>query len=369
MSWKELAGAVRRRAFWPVAWLRARRFRSSIRRSEDFRLGFGGVLDSAQVVHGGAVKLLELRHSFPCDEREFSILYLVSSALPAFAEELVGACRQRGIALVWNQNGVAYPAWAGRATEAVNRPMRKLRRQADFVIYQTEFCRTSAESWLGPVEAPWAVLLNPVDLQAFSPAPRPPAMPPLRLLSMGTHHFAQRVFAAVEALACLRRGGVEAVLTVAGARLWRGARQECERWVRALGVRDAVSFEPAFSRKRAIELCRSHHVLIHPKPMDPCPTVVAEALACGLPVVASATGGLPEMVNAHCGRLVPGRNDWERLEVPSGEALASAAAALAENWEAASRAARMQAEGLFDSRSWASAHEEIFLQVLSGKRL
>jgi len=44
------------------------------------------------------------------------------------------------------------------------------------------------------------------------------------------------------------------------------------------------------------------------------PVVISEALACGLPVVATAVGGIPEFVNADNGRLVAARDEDALLE-------------------------------------------------------
>lgn len=56
---------------------------------------------------------------------------------------------------------------------------------------------------------------------------------------------------------------------------------------------------------------------IHPA----CPNTVAEALACGAPVVAFNTGSLPELVDETCGRIVPyGSNPWD-LEYPDVKSL------------------------------------------------
>ena len=76
-------------------------------------------MDGGRLIHGGAVKLIHLRDAFAWNEETFNLLYLVSSAPPAFAEDLLRRCENLGIPLVWNQNGVAYPAWAGKNTEQI----------------------------------------------------------------------------------------------------------------------------------------------------------------------------------------------------------------------------------------------------------
>ena len=84
-------------------------------------LSFGGMLKGRRLLHGGAVKLIHLRDAFACNEQSFNLLYLVSSAHPAFAEDLLKRCQRLRIPIVWNQNGVAYPAWAGNDVERYNR--------------------------------------------------------------------------------------------------------------------------------------------------------------------------------------------------------------------------------------------------------
>jgi len=327
-------------------------------------VGFGGVLDDGRPVRGGAVKLLSLQRAFRCDEEKFNILYLVSSAPPHFAEDLVAECRRKNITVVWNQNGVGYPGWAGGEAERHNAPMRRLRALADFIIYQSEFCRESADRFLGPVEKPSRVLLNPVDLSKFCPThgvPRPSAP---RLLAMGTHAYRDRVFAAIDTLRSLRDEGLAAALTVAGPLQWRRGKEETLAYLRELGLSDAVLLHPAFNQEEAPHLYRAHDILVHPKYLDPCPTVVAEALACGLPVVGSATGGLPEMTDAACARLLPLPLVWDRMLTPSGEQMAAAVADLWRNIESASVAARVCAERKFDAAAWTGAHREIFLSLL-----
>ena len=327
-------------------------------------VSFGRVLEDRTLIHGGAVKLLHLRKAFPASESAFNILYLVSSAQPRFALDLVRACKERGIAFVWNQNGVGYPGWAGRDTERHNGPMRQLRELADFVVYQSGFCRTSADKFLGSRTGPTATLLNPVDLAAFCPASAPPLVKPLRLLAMGTQNYAARVLSTVDCLSILRKQGVKSVLTIAGNLQWAGADGELTGYAEKLGVRDAVTLRPAFSQEEAVRLYQSHHIVLHPKYLDPCPTVVAEALSCGLPVVASRSGGIPEMTNDDCAELIDVPIVWDRLITPDGPQMADAVERILARYATATRAARSCAEILFDSTRWVEKHREIFSTVL-----
>ena len=338
--------------------------RLSIQKSSGLRIGFGGVLDDGRPVHGGAVKLLALRDALPCDEREFSVLYAVSSSLPQCAEALFKLCRARGIKILWNQNGVGYPAWAGRESERFNRPMRRLREMADFVIYQSRFCEESAHRLLGPCDAPSEILFNPVDVEKFQPASPRAADHPLRLLAAGTHGTRDRVIHVLDMLAILRREGVDAALTVAGSFQWPNGELDFQNQIAQRGVQNHVHRISRFSQADAVSLFTSHHVLIHPKYMDPCPTVVLEAMACGLPVVGSASGGMLELVSEDCGALVPSLRDYDKLHTPAGEELADALKKALPLLPEMSAAARANAVARFSIGPWVDAHRRIMEHLL-----
>lgn len=335
-----------------------------IRRAGHLAVGFGDVLDGGRPIHGGAVKLLPLREAFGGNEREFSLLYAVSSSQPGFAADLFNRCRECGIRIVWNQNGVGYPAWAGSESERLNSPMRALRAMADYVVYQSEFCRTSADKFLGPCGLPSEILFNPVDLEKFCPPERRPDVKPLRLLTLGTHGYAERVFSTIHCLDELRRGGIESSLTIAGRFQWKAGEAQVSGLIRRLGLEKQVTILPPFSQDEAARLYREHHIVVHPKYMDPCPTVAVEALASGCPVVGSRSGGMPELVGPDCGALVEAAMDWNRLITPSGAELADAVRTLLPRLESASQSARQRAGNLFDVRKWVARHAEIFSRLI-----
>ena len=53
---------------------------------------------------------------------------------------------------------------------------------------------------------------------------------------------------------------------------------------------------------------------------DPCPNTVIEALSCGLPILYSASGGVPEIVGNGCGVALKVLDNWhEKKIVPKDE--------------------------------------------------
>jgi glycosyltransferase involved in cell wall biosynthesis len=322
-------------------------------------------LDDGRAVHGGAVKLLHLRDALPSGEEAFDVLYAVSSSPPLGASDLFRICAERGIKIVWNQNGVGYPGWAGREFERFNTPMRRLRDRADFVVYQSGFCKTSAGRFLGPCDTSSEILYNPVDTSVFYPVlKREPGS--VRLLAAGTHGTRDRVTCVLDALAELRAGGIEAELTVAGQFQWPRGEEDFVSEVSWLGLEKSVQRIERFSQADAPALYREHDLLVHPKYMDPCPTVVVEAMASGLPVAGSRSGGMPEIVPPDCVVLIDAPADWDNRHTPSGNDLAAAVAQLLPDLPAFSIAARRNAETRFDVGKWIAAHARIFQGVMGG---
>jgi len=113
-----------------------------------------------------------------------------------------------------------------------------------------------------------------------------------------------------------------------------------------------------YTQEEAPTLIRRADILLHPKYNDPCPTVVLEALASGLPVVYSASGGTPELVDdAGIGIAAP--PDWDQDHPPAPEHLVDAVLAAAASREELAAAARRRAER-FDLQPWLARHRELF---------
>jgi glycosyltransferase involved in cell wall biosynthesis len=334
----------------------------------EVRVSYGQALSAAPgaAVRGGRVKLLHLQEAFPESPEAFNLLYLVSSAQPPFADELARWARRRGIRVVWNQDGVAYPAWAGSRAPGLNATMRAAMAHADHILYQSEFCRASAARFLGVPDAPAEVLPNCVDTSRFRPAEAPLPDTPWMLLAAGSHQHRGRVLRALEVVAALRHRGQDVRLIVAGQLDWDDAPADIERTARALGLATAVDLLPPYTQRDAPAIFRRAHVLLHLKYKDPCPTVVLEALACGLPVVGSRSGGLPELVDDETGILLDVPDAWDVLHVPAAAATADAVIRIMDDHARRRDAARARAQRHFGREAWVTRHGAIFRGLIAG---
>jgi glycosyltransferase involved in cell wall biosynthesis len=307
-------------------------------------------------VSGGSAKIQRLAARFPNRPDDFTLAYLGSNWLPRDLGPLLRLLRRRGIPLVVNQDGVGYPAWAADETEAVNRPLRALLGAAEHVLYQSEFCKRSADEWIGPPPRSWEILPNAVDVSRFTPAAEAPAGGPVLLLG-GDQTQAYRLELAVETLARLQ---ADARLLVTG-RLVVPVEPIASRF----GVADRVHVLGRYSQSAAPELYRRAHVLLHTKVNDPCPNVVLESLASGVPVVYPRSGGVPELVGDEAGIGVPHPDGYERDEPPDAEALADAVSRVLADLPAYRAAARARAVDRFSLEPWLDRHAELFERLAS----
>ncbi|HEU0302959.1 MAG TPA: glycosyltransferase family 4 protein [Gaiellaceae bacterium] len=304
-------------------------------------------------VEGGMVKFQRLQSAFPHRPSDFNLLYLGSSSLPSNERTAISLARRRRAPIVLNQDGVAYPAWAGADTQRLNARLRHVLQAATHVVYQSEYCKHAADEFLGPPRGSWEILHNAVDTRAFTPAERPPEGSPVLLLA-GDQSQAYRLETALETLALLP----DARLLVTGS-LVVDAVQVAER----RGVAGRVELAGRYAQRDAPALFRRAHVLLHPKVRDPCPNVVLEALACGVPVVHSASGGVPELVG-EAGIGVPSETTWERDVPPAPAELAEAVRSVLGRLEGYRQAARARAVERFDLQPWIERHHRLFEELV-----
>ena len=173
-----------------------------------------------------------------------------------------------------------------------------------------------------------------------------------------------RVESSIAGIRAARDAGLDCRLIIAG---WIAspALAESQNLAASLGVTDHVEFYGPYTQAMAPAIYQSADAYVMTKYLDPCPNTVLEAMACGLPVVYSASGGVPELVGPAAGVGLTVPESWDEvLHVPSAEAIGAGMMEVSRQSTAMGLAARRRAEAEFEITRWIDRHREVFRLLL-----
>ncbi len=157
-----------------------------------------------------------------------------------------------------------------------------------------------------------AVLYNGVDPSRFYPVPQPQARRELGyaeedriILFVGNVQASKGCMELVQAFAKLRQRVPRLKLVFVGAGPQQKAlASECS----SLGMAADVTFAGRLAHDQIVRWFGAADVFCLPSHAEGVPNVVLEAMACGTPVVATRVGGIPEVLPAYAGVMVPPKN-------------------------------------------------------------
>jgi glycosyltransferase involved in cell wall biosynthesis len=320
-----------------------------------------------EIAHGGAVKLTFLAEHFPHSYPRASLLYTVSSVGHVAKAAIVRRAKQNELKIILNQNGVAYPAWYGQGWEEPNGKMKEIYALADFIVYQSEFCRLGALKFLGISESPCQIIYNPVDTNLYQPMKKSTGHRGPVLLLGGNQYEQYRFETALRVFKHTLALLPDASLIITG-KLW-GENQlismnTANRILRELDLKDHVEFTGTYSQEAAPGIFQRADILVHTKYNDPSPNLIPEALASGLPVIYSASGGVPELVGSDAGIGIEVEQSWDKINQPDPKLMAEAILKVWENKFSFSEAARQRAVEQFSLEKFIQTHRELFARIL-----
>jgi glycosyltransferase involved in cell wall biosynthesis len=201
-----------------------------------------------------------------------------------------------------------------------------------------------------------AVVPNGVPIPDAAPVPDRDVQGPLRLVAVGNLYPVKNHELLIGAVADLRAQGVDARLDILG----RGVeRERLDSRIRELNLADSVVLRglrddvPAFLERS--------HVFVSSSLQEGMPLSFLEAMARGLPVVASRVGGVPEIVTGEVGCL---------FESGDRQGLTRCLLDLARDERrraAMGRAARRTVEADFSVERTVDAYERLYVDVCKSR--
>ncbi len=146
---------------------------------------------------------------------------------------------------------------------------------------------------------------NCIDTQCIQPQPvqAPPAR--VNILFIGRISRLKGAFDLIEALACLRAMKLDFHAWIIGPEGEAGDFEKaCDR-LDQLGLPGDCELLGATPREKTLRILSQSHIFVLPSYYEGLPMALLEASAAGLPVVATAVGGIPEIVQeGHNGYLI-----------------------------------------------------------------
>lgn len=149
------------------------------------------------------------------------------------------------------------------------------------------------------------VIPNPVDTDFFVPPVNPRPEGPLRLFTLSTVSTNKGATDLLQALKLFKSRARDWHL------FWGGAGpllSQARKTAEDEGLRNHITWLGRLTPTQAREQYQLCDCFVMPSRFESFSLVITEALACGKPVVATNCGGPRDILNEHCGILVPKQN-------------------------------------------------------------
>lgn len=312
-------------------------------------------------IYGGKVKLFYLKDSFE-ENANGKILYLVSSALPSGWVWAFLYFKVTGRKVVLNQNGVYYHDIVPYLYPLANLSNGIIHKYADFVIYQSKFCRKMAEKYLTYKKTNYKVCYNPAKIYYL---PKKTKKQILNISLMGNQYEKYRLDRALKVASFLKKTEKTFIFKIYGSLNWNSNNkknnQYLEKKIYQNSLQRNVVYKGSYKRNALPSILRKTDILLHTKSFDPCPSSVVEAIRNGIPVVYIKNGGTSELVGpGGIGVDLKKRKTWpiDALE----QKLAGSVCSVNLNICKFSKMARRQGER-FSVENWIKEHKKIFRKL------
>ncbi len=267
-----------------------------------------------------AARLLDMQHTI-WSRGPFAVAQVdvYSGAAFLWAEAACWSLRRRRTPFVLTLHGGRLPDFARRRPRRV----RRLLAGARAVTTPSEFLRRA----MSPYGSELQLVPNPLDLGVYPFTPRRAPRP--RLIWLRAFHRIYNPELAPRVLGRLIASHPTAELTMIGPDKGDGSLERTRRRAETLGVADRITYTGWVAKERVPELLARADVFLNTADADNAPVSVTEAMACGLCVVSTDAGGLPDLIDHGENALLVGRDD--------AAAMASAVASVLEDPELAAR--------------------------------
>lgn len=216
----------------------------------------------------------------------------------------VSLAHARGVPVLLHLHGSEFRAFFESQPQWRKRLIRRRLERVARVLVLSE----SWKRYIGEI-APGARIVAVPNYVDVPPAVDPRSRDGRALLFLGLVGNRKGVFDLIPAFAAVHRQVPDARMTIAGNGDVERARAEADR----LGLVDAVALPGWTGGDAKTALLQTAGIYVLPSYNEGLPMSVLEAMACGLPVITTRVGGIPELIEHGRNGLLIDAGDREQL--------------------------------------------------------
>lgn len=324
--------------------------------SKKLKIFYGGAYSGNK--GGTLVKVKRLKKVFSEDIYNFNLIYLLSNSIYYFHFFL--KILKNKIPIIHNQNGVFYPAWYNGDYKTMNKIMSRQLKLADYVFYQSYFCKKSADKFLHQRKKNYEILYNACDLNIFKPNKNKNLnKKKIKVLMTGSYrsYLYPGLSASIKSVKQLNKK-LDIQLSIVGS-IEAELKDKIMKEILEQKLEKNVFLRGEYDQSEAPKIYRSHDIYYFFVHNAPCPNSLIEAIASGLPIVYLNSGSCKEIVNKG-GIGITSKLSWTKYHSINHKLISNAVIKILSNYRYFSKMARYSALKKHDFKFWIKRHEFIF---------
>ncbi len=188
---------------------------------------------------------------------------------------------------------------------------KRIVKNASVVISNSHYLAKELKEKIGySFQAKLVVIWNGIHLEKYKPDKELTLNK--TIVSVGRFVYKKGFDVLVDAFSRVKKQCPDARLIIAG----DGAEKlKCEKLAEKLEIRDSIDFLGLVDNEQIPSVMKQGRIFILPSRNEPFGIVILEAMALGIPVIATDSGGVTEILNGgECGCLIPTDNPDEMAE-------------------------------------------------------
>ena len=309
---------------------------------------------------GPKVKAQRLSKLFKISRYNPNIFYSLSNSIYTYNFFIQRYIKHR-MPIVYNQNGIFHNVWYKGNTSIKNKEMKFFLINADYVFYQSNFCKQCCDLMIYKRIKDFKILYNAVDTNFFTPNTRSQSSF-IPILKVGIYNR-NNIWRLVDTIKSIyevnNTKGCNYKLSIVGP-IEKTVRKEINQLITNYNMDQQISFLGEVNQNKIVEIMQQHKIFLTTKIYDPCSNTIIEAMSCGLPVIFHNSGGNQELVsNAGWGFGKKTKN-IEKINISKNDIISILENITMEEISKKSKLARYRAKKYFNISKWELEHRKIF---------